>query len=164
MSATNTSAKPEIENAPASQSGTKKAKLFKNGRSQAVRLPKEFRFEGTEVAVRRDPATGEVVLSQPPAEPAVSFDEWFALYDAIPDSAPEEEYAKLPPSPKNLTLRQLFKILDRAHFPDDFMADRREHAARSSWQDLFAEWDALGSPDDEPLQRSQEAPVERDFF
>jgi hypothetical protein len=116
------------------------------------------------VAVRRDPATGEVVLSQPPAEPAVSFDEWFALYDAIPDSAPEEEYAKLPPSPKNLTLRQLFKILDRAHFPDDFMADRREHAARSSWQDLFAEWDALGSPDDEPLQRSQEAPVERDFF
>jgi hypothetical protein len=44
------------------------------------------------------------------------------------------------------------------------MADRREHAARSSWQDLFAEWDALGSPDDEPLQRSQEAPVERDFF
>jgi antitoxin VapB len=29
------------------------AKLFKNGRSQAVRLPKEFRFEGDEVYVRR---------------------------------------------------------------------------------------------------------------
>ncbi len=29
------------------------AKLFKNGRSQAVRLPKEFRFEGDEVMVTR---------------------------------------------------------------------------------------------------------------
>jgi antitoxin VapB len=163
MSAT-TSAKPQIEDSRTSQSVTKTAKLFKNGRSQAVRLPKEFRFEGTEVTVRRDPATGEVVLSQPPAEPSMSFDEWFALYDAIPDSAGEEEYAKLPPSPKNLTMEQLFKIVDRAHFPDDFMADRREHAARSSWQDLFAEWDALGSPDDLPLERSQDPPVERDFF
>lgn len=32
------------------------AKLFTNGNSQAVRLPAEFRFEGTEVSVRRDPA------------------------------------------------------------------------------------------------------------
>jgi antitoxin VapB len=30
-----------------------RAKLFFHGRSQAVRLPKEFRFEGTEVFVRR---------------------------------------------------------------------------------------------------------------
>jgi antitoxin VapB len=30
------------------------AKLFRNGRSQAVRLPKEFRFEGNEVRIRRD--------------------------------------------------------------------------------------------------------------
>ncbi len=29
------------------------AKLFKNGRSQAVRLPKEFRFEGTEVLIEK---------------------------------------------------------------------------------------------------------------
>lgn len=29
------------------------AKLFINGKSQAVRLPKEFRFEGTEVIVKR---------------------------------------------------------------------------------------------------------------
>ena len=29
------------------------AKLFMNGRSQAVRLPKDFRFEGTEVLVKR---------------------------------------------------------------------------------------------------------------
>ena len=31
----------------------KKAKLFRNGDSQAVRLPKEFRFEGSEVLIRR---------------------------------------------------------------------------------------------------------------
>lgn len=30
------------------------AKLFRNGRSQAVRLPKEFRFEGDEVSIRRE--------------------------------------------------------------------------------------------------------------
>ena len=29
------------------------AKIFQNGRSQAVRLPKEFRFEGTEVLIKR---------------------------------------------------------------------------------------------------------------
>jgi antitoxin VapB len=29
------------------------AKLFKNGRSQAVRLPKEFRFQGDEVCIKR---------------------------------------------------------------------------------------------------------------
>jgi antitoxin VapB len=42
-----------------------KAKLFTTGGSQAVRLPAEFRFEGSEVDIRRDPVTGEVVLSKP---------------------------------------------------------------------------------------------------
>ena len=41
----------------------KTAKLFRNGRSQAVRLPSEYRFEGSEVFVRRDPATGDVILT-----------------------------------------------------------------------------------------------------
>jgi antitoxin VapB len=44
----------------------KVAKLFRNGRSQAVRLPAEFRFEGTEVFIRRDAATGDVILSRRP--------------------------------------------------------------------------------------------------
>jgi len=51
------------------------AKLFKNGRSQAVRLPAEFRFSGTEVAIRRDESTGEVILS--PASPSGSWQEFF---------------------------------------------------------------------------------------
>ena len=37
------------------------AKLFMNGRSQAVRLPKEFRFEGETVNIRKDGQ--DVVLS-----------------------------------------------------------------------------------------------------
>ena len=51
------------------------AKLFVNGRSQAVRLPSEFRFEGSEVFVRRDPATGDVILSRRPE----SWDSFFKL-------------------------------------------------------------------------------------
>ena len=38
------------------------AKIFRNGRSQAVRLPKEFRFEGTEVNIRR---SGKKVILEP---------------------------------------------------------------------------------------------------
>lgn len=36
----------------------KTAKVFMTGRSQAVRLPKEFRFEGSEVEIVRDPVSG----------------------------------------------------------------------------------------------------------
>lgn len=51
------------------------AKLFVNGRSQAVRLPREFRFPGTEVRVTRH---GRGVL----LEPVVSdVDQWFAELD-----------------------------------------------------------------------------------
>jgi antitoxin VapB len=42
------------------------AKLFMNGRSQAVRLPASCRFEGATVYVRRDPVTGDVILSKRP--------------------------------------------------------------------------------------------------
>jgi antitoxin VapB len=43
-----------------------RAKLFMNGRSQAVRLPAAFRFTGTEVFIRRDEDTGDVILSTRP--------------------------------------------------------------------------------------------------
>jgi antitoxin VapB len=45
---------------------TSTASLFMNGRSQAVRLPVEFRFEGTQVFIYRDPLTGNVILSSKP--------------------------------------------------------------------------------------------------
>ena len=37
-------------------------RVFANGNSQAVRLPKEFRFAGSEVFIRKDAMTGDVVL------------------------------------------------------------------------------------------------------
>ncbi|MFZ4756993.1 MAG: antitoxin [Burkholderiaceae bacterium] len=44
------------------------AKVFQNGRSQAVRLPAAFRFDAKEVFVRRDPVTGDVILSTRPTD------------------------------------------------------------------------------------------------
>jgi len=39
------------------------AKIFENGRSQAVRLPAKFRFTTKEVFIRQDKITGDVILS-----------------------------------------------------------------------------------------------------
>ena len=55
------------------------AKLFRNGRSQAVRLPAEYRFDGSDVFVRRDPATGNVILSKRPD----SWENFFELMKTI---------------------------------------------------------------------------------
>jgi antitoxin VapB len=81
MSQANTTSKPET--AEGTVDVPKRAKLFKNGRSQAVRLPKEFRFEGTEVEVRRDDATGDVVLSATRSQPTKTWDQWFNLFDSL---------------------------------------------------------------------------------
>ncbi len=50
------------------------AKLFINGRSQAVRLPAAWRFDGNEVFIRQDPETGDVILSRKPT----NWDSFFA--------------------------------------------------------------------------------------
>lgn len=44
------------------------AKIFQTGRSQAVRLPASYRFDTKEVFIRRDEATGDVILSRRPAD------------------------------------------------------------------------------------------------
>ncbi|WP_228518667.1 antitoxin [Methylophilus sp. 13] len=44
------------------------AKIFINGRSQAVRLPAEYRFDTKEMFIRKDEATGDVILSSKPAD------------------------------------------------------------------------------------------------
>ena len=54
----------------------KTAKLFSHGGGQALRLPAEFRFEGDEVYIRRDPRTGNVILS---TRPELSWMEFMAL-------------------------------------------------------------------------------------
>ena len=59
------------------------AKVFTTGRSQAVRLPLEFRFDVAEVYIRHDPATGDVVLSRKP-------NDWQGLLDAVALNASED--------------------------------------------------------------------------
>ena len=71
------------------------AKLFITGRSQAVRLPKEFRFEGKEVFIRRE--GGCVILSAKPA----SWDDFFELGDHVsPDFM--EDRVDLPAQERDL--------------------------------------------------------------
>ena len=53
------------------------ARIFNNGNSQAVRLPKQFRFDASEVFIRKDAATGDIVLSTRPA--SGSWAEFFSL-------------------------------------------------------------------------------------
>lgn len=56
------------------------AKLFMHGRSQAVRLPKEFRFEGNEVHVSK---VGNKVILEPVEKPAFDAKSWRAKLDAL---------------------------------------------------------------------------------
>lgn len=76
-----------------------KAKLFMHGRSQAVRLPKKFRFTGTEVFVRR--MGDEIVLSSRPKASMQSlvdaldaFEPGFELVRQQPDEPEAREPAK----------------------------------------------------------------------
>lgn len=71
---------------------TRTAKLFMNGRSQAVRLPAEFRFSGREVFIER---RGDAVILRPKPE---GWDDFFARRSQVPadylvpriDLSPEE--------------------------------------------------------------------------
>ncbi len=57
-----------------------RARVFMSGRSQHVTIPAEYRFSGEEVFVRRDPASGDLILSQSPG----GWDEFFAAVDQSP--------------------------------------------------------------------------------
>ena len=72
---------------------TSKAKVFMSGRSQAVRIPAEYRLTTDEVYIRRDPQNGDLILSEAPGG-------W----------------------------EEIFAVLDKAGFPEDFMADRAQGA------------------------------------
>jgi antitoxin VapB len=74
---TTASAKPQRPAAPAAKAT---AKLFMHGRSQAVRLPKEFRFTGKEVGVSRE---GAKVILEPIEEQPFDVAAWRAKLDAM---------------------------------------------------------------------------------
>jgi antitoxin VapB len=77
------------------------AKLFKRGRDQAVRLPKEFRTPGTEVRVRR---IGRGLLLEPIEKP-VDVKAWFAKIDEYLDEPLMADGRQQPPTPSQ---RKLF--------------------------------------------------------
>lgn len=78
------------------------AKLFKNGASQAVRLPAEFRFEGDEVYIAKNEVTGDVILSSRPG--VMAWHEFFQLLHTInvPDDFMVDRPMNLPPQERDL--------------------------------------------------------------
>ena len=85
---------------------TRTAKLFINGGSQAVRLPAEFRFDAEQVYVRRDEATGDVILS---SRPAHSWAHFMALRDSLGAVPHAKTYlAKRPLNARGPLLRDPF--------------------------------------------------------
>ena len=61
------------------------AKIFTNGKSQAVRLPKEFRFEGKEVFIKR---VGNTVVLIPKSQNTL--ETWFLTLKNFSDDFMEE--------------------------------------------------------------------------
>ncbi|MGD9656715.1 MAG: antitoxin [Methylocystis sp.] len=72
---------------------TATAKLFKHGRSQAVRLPKEFRMPGTEVRVSK---VGDKIILEPLEKTPFDVAAWRAKLDAYLD-ADFPEFPEEPP-------------------------------------------------------------------
>ena len=68
------------------------AKLFMNGNSQAVHLPKEYRFRGEEVAIKR---LGNAVVLLPVDDP------WQSLFDAIAEFPEDFTITRDQPPPQD---------------------------------------------------------------
>ena len=69
------------------------AKLFTHGGSQAVRLPKAFRFEGAEVRIRKE---GDQVILEPAVRDWAAFFRWI---DARKTGRPEDDWIELADAP-----------------------------------------------------------------
>jgi antitoxin VapB len=76
--------------------GVRTARLFRNGRSQAVRIPKEFEFEGEEVLVRKNDE-GELVISAKKTDKISPILDWLARNGPIADFPGDPGYDDLLP-------------------------------------------------------------------
>ncbi len=75
------------------------ASLFRNGRSQAVRIPKEFEFEGEEVLISRD---DEGKLTIEPVRKKPTLLEVLATLEPLPEEDWLPEIEDYPPEPFDL--------------------------------------------------------------
>jgi len=73
------------------------AKVFTSGRSQAIRLPKEFRFSGSEVYIKKE--KGKVILSEKPQK---TWDEILNNFQGDPDFSAHRELLKDTPRETSL--------------------------------------------------------------
>jgi antitoxin VapB len=73
------------------------AKVFTSGRSQAVRLPKEYRFKGCEVYIKKE--NGKVILSEKPHK---TWAEIFKDFEGEADFSVQREMLKDKPRKVNL--------------------------------------------------------------
>jgi antitoxin VapB len=100
-----------------SKTTTKKVKLFKNGASQAVRLPAEFRFEGSEIYATRDDETGSVTLSQTEPKSAGRWDQFLKAVALVDPNDPEvlryDQYMAERPLNKQFAWRSVLDIDDQ---------------------------------------------------
>lgn len=76
------------------------AKLFQTGRSQAVRLPKAFRFEGQEVFIKRV-SNGVLLLPQTNEGQRAFWEGWYA---SLPEVDVPLERADLPTQERDWNL------------------------------------------------------------
>ena len=85
---------------------TAKARVFMSGRSQHVTIPAEYRFRSSEVSIRRDSRTGEIILSEGPG----TWTEVFAKLDAaqVPDDFLSEAERDRRPPARREALDELF--------------------------------------------------------
>ena len=68
------------------ENGIRSARLFRNGRSQAVRIPKEYEFESSHVTIRRDGPDRLVIERDPPEKTGRSLVEYLQSLQPIDDA------------------------------------------------------------------------------
>lgn len=84
-----------------------KARVFMSGRSQHVTIPHQFRFRSPEVSIRRDPLSGDVILSEGPGL-------WRDVFDALDEAGVPDDFlsdserSKKPPTHRP-SIEELFK-------------------------------------------------------
>ena len=81
------------------------AKLFTNGRSQAVRLPAAYRFDTKEVFIRQDAETGDVILSRKPAT-------WDGFFAALKNADIPADFLSPSERQQGMQNRDPFEVID----------------------------------------------------
>lgn len=72
----------------------RRARLFRNGRNQAVRIPREFELPGQEVILRKD---GDRLIVEPVKPPdRQSLAELFASWETLDEEFPDVDEGLLP--------------------------------------------------------------------